>query len=479
MRRIYWLSECTPSQMETKMKTNTQPKRNQAALGAIALTTVMTISAWANDFSARAQIHIKQTVPQNEIKVFGTQKKISTKNPTSNLKPNFKIEASKIEHPDLRNSMKKLEESLGGSDGGGGGLIDAEKVSIEQIIESAAESKTVIKFFANHIIASQVSWKNMTEDEKQKNTSLKALIPSYNKILSHVEVGLNTSKVQNDYEWFLANHVIEVTTSGNCKDAYGQEVHGSIHASQSGRICLSGPLLASKLDHMLYREQIAALIVHEMAHLRGANEEEARILQKAFMSYLRHSPLASLQKTMIKLNSAAESMGFLYQNLIQINKTNPADPHGPANCDSGNLNDLNTLISSGMAYQNLENEGFMILSRAEVQKWLQLEFQLERLMTYACTQSDKIGFFERRKFQEKLEFGKNEFGNFRDYNFQRIYKAIPYFREFYNPSLKAIKNSEEVENLARNADRWLHDLSTKLRQNLSEMSFDKFEVINR
>ena len=70
---------------------------------------------------------------------------------------------------------------------------------------------------------------------------------------------------------------IEVKNSSPCYTFDGQPVDGSINATKPADICISAKTLAEKLNENNFEYETIALIMHEIMHLLGANEERRRL----------------------------------------------------------------------------------------------------------------------------------------------------------------------------------------------------------
>lgn len=82
---------------------------------------------------------------------------------------------------------------------------------------------------------------------------------------------------------------IEMRDSDSCYDANNKPVDGSIYANSPNAICISAFSTAPKLIKERARKEIIALIAHELGHLLGLDEEEARSLQQDILTHLDES----------------------------------------------------------------------------------------------------------------------------------------------------------------------------------------------
>lgn len=77
----------------------------------------------------------------------------------------------------------------------------------------------------------------------------------------------------------LQGVTIELKVQGPCLDASGNPVDGSVHNVPAGHICLSADSFIQKSNDQAFFQDAAALIVHELSHIAGADETYAERLQ--------------------------------------------------------------------------------------------------------------------------------------------------------------------------------------------------------
>lgn len=90
----------------------------------------------------------------------------------------------------------------------------------------------------------------------------------------------------------LAKIKINIEMSRSCVDSNGYDEDGAASINGDNTICISIKRLQSKLINDSqnpddYRSYIGALVLHEISHLMGANENQARALQMAAWRELR------------------------------------------------------------------------------------------------------------------------------------------------------------------------------------------------
>ena len=87
------------------------------------------------------------------------------------------------------------------------------------------------------------------------------------------------------FEWIRKTE-IRVENNGPCRDGDGRETDGSVHGLPKGMICISAQRLGKKLSQINYEYEVAGLVMHEIAHLMGADEDMAMDIQKNVVTSL-------------------------------------------------------------------------------------------------------------------------------------------------------------------------------------------------
>ena len=163
--------------------------------------------------------------------------------------------------------LMSLHALAGGVGGGGGGTL-SRPATPQDIVESAKlHSGFLVKAW---LMSQEERFKDYLDDDQR------AADPLHKFFFSR----------RNVYE-ILATTPIELRTSGPCRDADGNAVDGSVHASLPNAICISAVSMAPKLNKENFEGETAALILHELSHLFGANESEAVEIQSEALSYLK------------------------------------------------------------------------------------------------------------------------------------------------------------------------------------------------
>lgn len=145
------------------------------------------------------------------------------------------------------------EEAEGGIGAGGGGTLPANPIAKYKVVEILGNAKRFLRVYLNH----ERYWFHSEIIDNKK--------------YYFGEKNLSTQLESTD---------IEILEDKPCFDKFGNAVDASIHASRPNTICMSAHQIAPKLIEENANKEIIALLVHELAHFLGANEKEARDLQK-------------------------------------------------------------------------------------------------------------------------------------------------------------------------------------------------------
>lgn len=109
---------------------------------------------------------------------------------------------------------------------------------------------------------------------------------------------------------------IELRDSEPCLDGAGKEVDGSIYAKEPNSICISSLMIASKVSTEQARDQVIALIAHELSHLLGTTESEAHWFQYLIFTESR------MERSMFGKNEnyAYEMATLLHKDTLLLHK---------------------------------------------------------------------------------------------------------------------------------------------------------------
>jgi hypothetical protein len=156
----------------------------------------------------------------------------------------------------------------GSISGGGGGTVPANPVGNAAIAEILKESRSTLLMYFRSLDAGPGKAPMSEADAKR----LYEATPTIYDVINET--------------------VIEAQSSAPCRDGDGNEVDGSIVATNGG-ICISLQRLGTKLDRTNAFSQTVALVAHELSHKLGFNEDEATELQKDMLDRLEESNVSA------------------------------------------------------------------------------------------------------------------------------------------------------------------------------------------
>jgi hypothetical protein len=110
----------------------------------------------------------------------------------------------------------------------------------------------------------------------------------------------------------IAKTKVEIRMSESCYDKNGQAWDGSIYASEPGAICLSAFTMGPKLNSHNVEAETLALYMHEISHLMGYTEEEAREIQSHALS-----AFSSVDAFKLALDVKSLGSNFEFKQLLE------------------------------------------------------------------------------------------------------------------------------------------------------------------
>lgn len=162
----------------------------------------------------------------------------------------------------------------GAVSGGGGGTTNPSPVDPELVAESIRHyAGPVLLMWLNQ---EESNYLNLSQDKKQ-NSPFRKLFEGERDIFS-----------------LLLTTKVELNMASPCKDAFGHPKDGSMHASQTGSICISPFTMGPKLNEYNVEAETLALVMHEISHLVGTTEEEAEVIQLALLNRLMRMDLLDI-----------------------------------------------------------------------------------------------------------------------------------------------------------------------------------------
>lgn len=115
----------------------------------------------------------------------------------------------------------------------------------------------------------------------------------------------------------LENTDIEVRMARPCYDKYGNEKDGSIYADRPGAICISAGRIAPKVMEETLRKEVLALILHELSHLLGTDEQEAHEFQGTAAIYLRETDRRSAKRFLEEMFNQVDATDNLVKKTLK------------------------------------------------------------------------------------------------------------------------------------------------------------------
>lgn len=177
----------------------------------------------------------------------------------------------------------------GGTTGGGGNVEPSKQISEKLLIEAVQNSKKLVLAWINGAYYKYESIKGECHSEDyKKECSL------YGKLFNN-----NTDALA-----VVEKTEIETKLNGPCLDANQQPHDGSAYSKGKDAICISISNLKKKLAKNEYQQQIAALVLHEITHLLGSDEDEAYLAQKMMLASLGEDLTTELFNKMVWDNLA-------------------------------------------------------------------------------------------------------------------------------------------------------------------------------
>ena len=186
----------------------------------------------------------------------------------------FGLKTTKILSIVIMLSTQAFAFNDGNSEGGhsgGGGIVNPVPLKEIEAIKAVKNSKQLIQYFAWGR-GSYGLLSNCKKYQSEEFCRASKKLVSGNKKISDL----------------LESVVVEFRKDRPCEDRNGEPVDGSVFNAEAGaNICISGMQLRKKLSGYYYEPQIAALVLHELSHLAGADDSEATILQLEFLKIFK------------------------------------------------------------------------------------------------------------------------------------------------------------------------------------------------
>lgn len=183
----------------------------------------------------------------------------------------------------------------GGTVGNGGDSIPSELASVEQIQGALNNSPLLIRLWLNSVDRRM----NPGLFEFQQSEANLAVPKGAGKLF------LDDKAIFNS----LGNLNIIFKKNSSCTMSGDGKHDGSAVSTEPFTICISGFSLSKKLTQLDFRVQTEALILHEISHLMGADEDEAVSVQNAYLKEMQFISTESLPKIFERTSSRLRSLG--------------------------------------------------------------------------------------------------------------------------------------------------------------------------
>lgn len=147
----------------------------------------------------------------------------------------------------------------GGVSDGGGGVVNSNPVDIAHVLFATAETGGILLAW---LYREESTFKKLPTDEQKRSPSAKLFLGK-------------TSAID-----LIKTTAFEVRMNKPCYDSGGNSKDGSVLGARPGTLCISPYSMAPKLNESNYEQETAALVMHEISHVLGADENEATEIQK-------------------------------------------------------------------------------------------------------------------------------------------------------------------------------------------------------
>lgn len=275
------------------------------------------------------------------------------------------------------NQVPTLNQKEGGISGGGGGTLPSNPISIYEVKKIVQNSKKDLRLLLNFY-----------DHGKLKNDSFIYNEAVYKKIFQG-------DKTIRD---LLETIDIELRETEACYDSENNPVDASIFSKLQNAICLSSFRVAPKLTADNARNEIEALLLHELSHLLGTTEDEAVWLQIRTISDIREADDHSIDQFLRDKLKILEDIQSSFRTVLTSKNFDELEEK----LLSSQLLSLNTWTS----FYDLEKRR-ALLTHDEIYYLSALHMKLAYFSQYAsCKKSNPESYW--CEVLEKTFNGKNE-----------------------------------------------------------------------
>lgn len=171
-------------------------------------------------------------------------------------------------------SSRAIAQEGGGADTGGGNTIGSAKVTAEDVKKYIEQSKDLSVYIF-------------------RREEFLLLSPQHSGS-AFESLGKKLFKGQKTIYQALNEAVLQPKEKGPCYDSQGKEVDAS--AKDAPKLCFSLERLSARLNADSVQSEVLAIVAHEVSHMVGTTESEAKFLQGMVKDSLANDPFNKLPK---------------------------------------------------------------------------------------------------------------------------------------------------------------------------------------
>lgn len=267
----------------------------------------------------------------------------------------------------------------GAVSGGGGGTLPAEEVDEKYLVDAVVKSRSVIDAFLKDIEGNLILFGNESPD---------LFVHAFEKLF----------KKDHDIFELLPKVQIEINRNGPCFDFEGNPVDGSVKSRFENGICMSLPKLKEKLTYANYQGEIAALVLHEISHLMGADENEATTMQKYSIRFFTSTTPSDIFNWNYRMMQSVDSLRANTEIMVQLLKSG-----GMPTCKQ-----IDTLSDSYLFQLHDLGDGGrgMFLTRErDTEYYWQISTRLIALRDFLCSKPGIGDEFEVKRYTKRYASG--------------------------------------------------------------------------
>lgn len=261
----------------------------------------------------------------------------------------------------------------GGISGGGGGSLPADPASAQSIRTEIKKSRLELYFFFNKL--------NVDSDWQNSGWMQESLFSGTRTIWD----ALKTTKIL-------------INETGPCLADNGSEWDGYAPGPEPDSICISLKRLTGKLSTDDYRAQVLGLIAHEMSHMTGANEDQAKEIQKKAVQVFKKNS-----------NDDFSNLFYIKLQLLYFDKTFLEDAllNNEWQNEKRFCEELESLIKyrrGSLANPHYtQKDALSIFNFDQMRRYHGVSAKAETLFYFSCIQTKKSDTFWEIEYWDKFE----------------------------------------------------------------------------